>query len=423
MDYDAIKQQVLDNQKVIDELNQQLRRKADEIEIIQAISSEILNTLDLERIFETVLRTMDEVFGFHHALILLKAAEKDQLIVAASRGYEQPGIGARVNFGQGVIGVVAARRKIIRMGGVASQMMYAGAVRDALGMEEKTVALPGLPGALSQMAIPLLSRDHLVGVFAVESAEPAAFKAMDEKILSIVGNQIAAALENAAAYKAQKDLAEATGRFVPGELLEQLGLQSITQTGLGDHVEGIMTILFSDIRNFTTILEGLSPRESFQFVNEYLGTIAPVIREHNGFIDKYIGDAIMAIFPHQPLDAVQAALAMQEQLKVFNQERMDAPVRIGIGIHTGRVMLGIVGHANRLDGTAIGDSVNLAARIEGLTRQYNCDVMASESTIGMLPVPAPFACESVGQVQVKGKTRPVEVFCIQGAEAAAAAES
>jgi len=411
LDYDAIKQQVLDNQKVIDDLNQLLRRKADEIEIIQAISSEILNTLDLERIFETVLRTMDEVFGFHHALILLKVKDKDELVVAASRGYAEAGIGAVVGFGQGVIGVVAARRKIIRMGGVASQMMYAGAIRDALGMEEKRVALPGLAGARSQMAIPLLSRDRLVGVFAVESEEAAAFKAMDEKILSIVGNQIASALENASAYQAQKDLAEATSRFVPQELLEQLGKESITQTGLDDHVEGIMTILFSDIRNFTTILEHLSPRESLRFVNDYLGTIAPVIRQHNGFIDKYIGDAIMAIFPHHPSDAVGAALAMLEQLKIFNQGRTDT-VRIGIGIHTGRIMLGIVGHANRLDGTAIGDSVNLAARIEGLTRHYNCDVMASESTVSLLSA-GMFRCESVGQVQVKGKSASVEVFRIE----------
>lgn len=243
-----------------------------------------------------------------------------------------------------------------------------------MGREEKQIELPGLKDAKSQIAIPLLVKDKLLGVFAVESAEMNAFKLLDEVILSVVGNQIAVAIENAAAYYTQQQLSEAYSRFVPKELLSLLSKKSILETQLADQTEGLMTVMFSDIRGFTTISEKMTPSENFQFINNYLGMIAPVIKEHNGFIDKFIGDAIMAIFPARAENAVEASLAMMKALKQFNELRQKEnkdPIDIGIGIHTGHLMLGIIGHENRMEGTVIGDSVNLASRIEGLTNNSN----------------------------------------------------
>ncbi|MCG6167862.1 GAF domain-containing protein [Leptospira sp. FAT2] len=410
------KKQFVENQKGIEELNQKLNRKTREVEIIQSISSEILNTLDLDLIFERIMKVMDEVFGFKHAMILMVEENSEILKVVASRGYEEGGIGATVEFGKGVIGVVAKKRKIMRMVGISTQMRYAGQVGQSLGMEEKKIELPGLKDAKSQIAIPLLVKEKLLGVFAVESAEINAFKLLDEMILSIVGNQIAVAIENAAAYHTQQQLSEAYSRFVPKELLSLLSKRSILETQLADQTEGLMTVMFSDIRGFTTLSETMTPNENFRFINDYLGMIAPVIKEHHGFIDKFIGDAIMAIFPSRAEDAVEASLAMMRALRRFNElrkEKNQDPIDIGIGIHTGHLMLGIIGHENRMEGTVIGDSVNLASRVEGLTKEFKCSIIASEVTIASLKDKDRFQHEFLDEVKVKGKSQAVKVYKIE----------
>ncbi|UOG29475.1 adenylate/guanylate cyclase domain-containing protein [Leptospira noguchii] len=415
-DVEDFKKQFVENQKGIEELNQKLHRKTREVEIIQSISAEILNTLDLEEIFERIMKVMDEVFGFKHAMILMVEEGTEILSVKASRGYEQGGVGAKVEFGQGVIGVVAKRKKIMRMVGITTQMRYAGQIGQSMGREEKQIELPGLKDAKSQIAIPLLVKDKLLGVFAVESAEMNAFKLLDEVILSVVGNQIAVAIENAAAYYTQQQLSEAYSRFVPKELLSLLSKKSILETQLADQTEGLMTVMFSDIRGFTTISEKMTPSENFQFINNYLGMIAPVIKEHNGFIDKFIGDAIMAIFPARAENAVEASLAMMKALKQFNELRQKEnkdPIDIGIGIHTGHLMLGIIGHENRMEGTVIGDSVNLASRIEGLTKQFKCSIIVSEVTIASLRDPSRFTHSFLDEVTVKGKSQPIKVYKIE----------
>ncbi|MBM9501837.1 GAF domain-containing protein [Leptospira sp. 201903071] len=410
------KKQFVENQKGIEELNQKLHRKTREVEIIQSISAEILNTLDLDQIFERIMKVMDEVFGFKHALILMVQEGLEILKVVASRGYEEVGIGAKVEFGQGVIGVVAKRKKIMRMVGISTQMRYAGQVGQSMGMEEKKIELPGLKDAKSQIAIPLLVKERLLGVFAVESSEMNAFKLLDEMILSIVGNQIAVAIENAAAYHTQQQLSEAYSRFVPKETLALLSKRSILETQLADQTEGLMTVMFSDIRGFTTLSEKMTPSENFRFINDYLGMIAPVIREHHGFIDKFIGDAIMAIFPTRAEDAIEAALAMRKTLRKFNEIRKNQDqeaVDIGIGIHTGHLMLGIIGHENRMECTVIGDSVNLASRIEGLTKQFGCPIVASEVTIASLKDANQFPYEFLDEVTVKGKSQAVKIYKIE----------
>ncbi|TGK22566.1 adenylate/guanylate cyclase domain-containing protein [Leptospira kmetyi] len=416
LEIEAFKKQFIENQKGIEELNQKLNRKTREVEIIQSISTEILNTLDLDLIFERIMKVMDEVFGFKHAMILMGEENSELLKVVASRGYEQSGIGATVEFGKGVIGVVAKKRKIMRMVGISTQMRYAEQIGQSMGMEEKKIKLPGLKDAKSQIAIPLLVKEKLLGVFAVESEEINAFKLLDEMILSIVGNQIAVAIENAAAYHTQQQLSEAYSRFVPKEFLSILSKKSILETQLADQTEGLMTVMFSDIRGFTTLSEKMTPNENFRFINDYLGMIAPLIKEHSGFIDKFIGDAIMAIFPSRAEDAVEASLAMMRALKKFNRMREEQgqdPIDIGIGIHTGHLMLGIIGHENRMEGTVIGDSVNLASRIEGLTKQYQCSIIASEVTIASLKNPETFSHFFLDEVTVKGKSQAVKVYKIE----------
>ncbi|MBK9500790.1 MAG: adenylate/guanylate cyclase domain-containing protein [Leptospiraceae bacterium] len=160
-------------------------------------------------------------------------------------------------------------------------------------------------------------------------------------------------------------------RFVPEQLLRFLGKELITGVQLGDSINKKMAILFSDIRSFTTLSEDMSPEDNFKFLNSYLHAMGPSIRKNNGFIDKYMGDGIMAIFPEGSTDALQSAIEMLDELAEFNRTREKngkLPIRIGIGIHVGYQMFGIIGDAERLEGTVISDAVNTASRLEGLTK-------------------------------------------------------
>ena len=202
-------------------------------------------------------------------------------------------------------------------------------------------------------------------------------------------------------------------RFVPHEFLDFLGHTDISQVLVGDSTAADMTVLFSDIRSFTTLSEGMSPKENFEFVNEYLHVVTPVIYRNGGFVDKFIGDAVMALF-HQGADnACRCALEMQEAIEQYNEKRAEEgkqPVHSGIGIHTGSVMLGTVGDEKRLQTTVISDAVNLASRIEGLTKEYGRPVLISEAVVNSLEAPKELSLKCLDSVSVKGKAEEVTIY-------------
>jgi class 3 adenylate cyclase len=203
----------------------------------------------------------------------------------------------------------------------------------------------------------------------------------------------------------------AFSRFVPHEFLRFLKKEKIIDVSLGDNAQKEMTVLFSDIRNFTTISEKLSPEENFAFINSYLEIMGPIVREHNGFIDKYIGDAIMALFTHAD-DAVKTAITMLQQLPNCGGSDYtgDDALRIGIGLNTGHLMLGTIGETDRMEGTVISDAVNVASRIEGLSKEYGAHLLISQSTMNRLRHPEEFKYRCIGHIQVKGKTDKITVY-------------
>ncbi|MCX8110225.1 MAG: adenylate/guanylate cyclase domain-containing protein, partial [Syntrophorhabdaceae bacterium] len=161
--------------------------------------------------------------------------------------------------------------------------------------------------------------------------------------------------------------------FVPQEFIRLLGKEDIIDVGLGDHKEMTMTILFSDIRDFTALSEGMTPKDNFAFINSYLEKMEPVIAKEGGIIDKFIGDAIMALFPKDADSAIKGAINMLKQLETYNNERKQSglkTIKIGIGINTGLMMLGIIGGRTHMESTVISDAVNLASRIESMTKNY-----------------------------------------------------
>jgi two-component system, sensor histidine kinase ChiS len=195
-------------------------------------------------------------------------------------------------------------------------------------------------------------------------------------------------------------------KFVPRQFLEMLNKDSLIDIQLGDQVQKEMTILFGDIRSFTNLCEDLTPAETFEFINTYLNKVSPAVRKHNGFIDKYIGDGIMALFPESADDALHSAIEMLRQVSQLNRERLSRslePLRIGIGLHSGLLILGIVGEEERLSGTVISDSVNLASRIEQLTKFYGASILISEETFSRLTHAEAYHFRILDHARVKGK--------------------
>jgi hemerythrin len=180
-----------------------------------------------------------------------------------------------------------------------------------------------------------------------------------------------------------------------------------------------MTILFSDIRDFTSLCEEMTPGETFRFINSFLAALEPAVEAHGGYVDKYIGDAVMALFPGSADDAVAAGVGMLEALETFNgsRGREGRPrIRIGVGLNTGLVMLGIVGGGARLEGTVVSDAVNLASRLEGLTRTYGVPLLAGEQALYALSDAVAHPARYLDRIRVKGKRQPQSVHELYGAD-------
>lgn len=219
--------------------------------------------------------------------------------------------------------------------------------------------------------------------------------------------------EHFASSQPVADAEEAYGRFVPHQFLELLGRPSIVDVQLGDHVEKELTLFFSDIREFTTLSESILPAENFRFINSYLSVMEPVVASNQGIIDKYIGDGIMALFPGSADHGVRAGIDMLRQLVSYNAGRARAgyiPIRIGIGINTGLVMMGTVGGHNRMDSTVIGDAVNLASRLEGLTKNYGVPLVISEHTYHSLENKDDYCIRFLDRLRVKGRYQAQSVY-------------
>lgn len=213
------------------------------------------------------------------------------------------------------------------------------------------------------------------------------------------------------AYEHQIDLTEAYSRFVPKQILSTLNKKSILELGLGDNIQKEMTIMFSDMRSFTSISESHTPEEVFRYINTYLKQVGPIVRRHNGYIDKFIGDAIMALFPDAE-SAITTAIEMQREVEKLNRRLAEGgqmQIKIGIGIHTGEMMLGTIGESERMEGTVISDVVNVASRIEGLTKIYEAPILISSSARMKLKQAPAFTLRTLDRVRVKGKQQWVDI--------------
>lgn len=230
------------------------------------------------------------------------------------------------------------------------------------------------------------------------------------------------ASRSANAFKTAEIYARTFQKFVPKQFLDRVAKEGIESIKPGNAEKGEITVLFSDIRSFTTISEKLSPDEVFSMLNEYLAHVEPPIRANNGFVDKYMGDGIMALFEREGDESsshktIIAALQMQKALGEYNKERLSESknaLEMGIGIHTGQVIIGTIGGNERMDSTAIGDAVNLCSRIEGMTKMYGTEILVSGHSISLLDNKSEFLFRFVDYVVAKGKTEPISIWEVMG---------
>ncbi len=202
-------------------------------------------------------------------------------------------------------------------------------------------------------------------------------------------------------------------RFMPLEFLDLFSKESIADVRLGDHVEREMSVLFSDIRDFTHLSESLTPQENFGFLTSYLRNVTPIIRRHGGFVDKYLGDGVMALFPGSANDVVRASVELLKQLDRYNLGRRVAgyvPIRVGMGVHRGPLMLGTIGAEDQMQTTVIADAVNLASRLEGMTKIFDVNILLSGAVVDVLPPNHTYKLRALGAVTAKGKSQSVEVY-------------
>ncbi len=214
-------------------------------------------------------------------------------------------------------------------------------------------------------------------------------------------------------------LYDIASKFIPRKILRLLDKSSLEDLKLGESTNKEMTVLFSDIRGFTTISESMSSEKVFKFLNFYFKNMVPYIDKNHGFVDKFIGDAIMALFPESAEDALKAAITMKKVIKKINKHNSyfeKNPINAGTGLHHGLLTLGLIGWTTRIESTAIGDTVNLASRIENATKMYNVNIIISDTVKKELPQINNYHFREIDTVRVKGKDNFIVLYEVYDAD-------
>ncbi len=272
----------------------------------------------------------------------------------------------------------------------------------------------------SVACVPLVRQGRFEGAIYMENGLTSGVFTEDRiEVVKLLAAQVSISLENAKLYEDQTRLIEAQRRFVPSQFLESLDHRDIARVDLGEHVAKEMSIMFADLRGFTPLAERIGPRAIIEVLNRYFVCMEAPIAEAGGFIDSFAGDEIKALFDASADAAVRAGVGMWRALDVFNERARASgqpELGMGIGVNTGPVVLGTVGARERIQCSVIGDAVNLASRIEQLTKVYRARLLIGEHTFRSLRDPGSLCIRKVDRVAVKGKDTAVELYEVLDAE-------
>jgi class 3 adenylate cyclase len=344
-----------------------------EINMIYDLSEMISEKIDMSSIAKIALQESSQIIGSTHGLFLMYDPDEDRVTELASFG-DNPN----------------SKRNIKDQNEVLKALILRGSA--AIVPEERIKKNLSIQHLKAVMYAPLKVKHRTLGMVILGHEEKKEFTAAELKLLTTIALQSASAIESAHLYQkglqesrereeAIREIHEVSQKFVPSEFLKSLGKENITEVSLGDLVEKEVTVVFADIRGFTT-------------------------------------DGFMALFPKGSQHAVRASVEMHKELHRYNNERAKKkrlPIRIGVGMHNGKLMMGITGDIERLDAAIISDTVNSAARIEGLSKHYGTSILLTEECKDKLTNAEEFSFRYLGPVQVKGKNQAIELYeCIDG---------
>lgn len=384
-----------------------LRKKAETLSRLYELSRVLSSVFSLKDIFKKVSEMIFRTTRADRFVVLLKTAAPGQLAPFATE-FRNPTSSLHaetISISQTVLDRVVSERVAL--------LSYDAQTDDRLKQSHSIV----MQHVRSVMCAPLLGKEGVLGAIYVDSQRlMQVFTPDDLDMLNAIAAQTSMAVDNAMTHDqlVKEALARAAyGRFMPRHVVEQI-LASPEALSLGG-VNQTVTVLFSDIRGFTTISESLPPETVVRILNEFFSDMTPIVFGHRGLLDKYIGDAVMAIFgaPYatddSAISAVAAAVAMQRKMLLLNEELKEdglPQLGMGIGINTGTVTVGYIGSEQRTDYTVIGDTVNAASRLEGEAKAWQ--ILISGPTLEAIG--DAFRVNAVGEMPLKGKTLPVQVY-------------
>lgn len=357
-------------------------------------TSELLGAhLNLDEVLKLILEQALKATRASDGSIMLINTEREELVARVTSGKPVPG-------GEELCGHPVGR-------GILETVIKTG--RSEIVNEAEEVH----DGVKSILSVPLNIKEKTIGVINLYNKNPGGFDARDEKLVCSLAAQTAIMMENAELTEDKRRLRETFQKYVSEEVLNLI----LTRTGTipleGDRA--VITVLFADIRNFTSLVERMDPKEAVNLLNDFLSPMVETVLRHKGTVDKYTGDGIMALYGTPiPVEdhaehAISSALEMVSTLKRLQEDsRLPGDLQIGIGIHTGEVVVGNIGSPKRMDFTAIGDTVNTAARLEGMTRELETNILTTHETY--LRTEGRFIFEPLGELSIRGKTKRLKLY-------------
>ncbi len=377
-----------------------------EINLIFNFSDKLAKTIGATAISEITLDEAAHVIKAKSGVVVLWDEEKKRLKVEASKD--------KFFFDEEKINTELVLLLHIILSGQSEILSDVSALQNAgiISSEIKSVIYAALK-----------VKHRIMGAIILADTEADKYTAGSLKLLTTLALQSSSAIESSLLYEknireaqekeaAMRKIFDATEKFVPYQFLKSLGHELITDVKLGDQVEKIVTVLFTDIRNYTSLSELMTPEETFGFICLFNARMGPIIRKHNGFINQYLGDSIMAIFPVNAADALLAAIDIQTEIQNFNlirNEKNKPEIQIGVGMHTGPLIMGITGDLDRMDACTISDTVNTASRVESLTKHYKASILLSDASLKQIENTGNFHLRNLGFVQLKGKLSSINV--------------
>lgn len=377
-----------------------------EINLIFNFSEKLAQTIGAKAISKITLEEASHVIQSDCGVVVLWDEEKKGLEVAASTDhlfFVEEKINSELPL---LLNIILSGQSEI--------------ISDISPLQKAGVILPEIKSVVYSA---LKVNHRIMGAIILASNDTDKYTAGSLKLLTTLALQSSSAIESSLLYEksireaeereaAMRRIFDATGKFVPYQFLKSLGHELITDVKLGDQVEKIVTVLFTDIRNYTSISEMMTPEETFGFICLFNASMGPIIRKNNGFINQYLGDSIMAIFTSNAGDALNAAIEIQKEMQGFNnirKEKNKPTIQIGVGMHTGPLIMGITGDYDRMDACTISDTVNTASRVESLTKHYKASILLSDASLQQIQQTDDFHLRNLGLVQLKGKLSSINI--------------